>query len=103
MLIEGDGTTTTAEQRNVYTGSSPVDILESKVPLPHGSAECSIIVESSQPLNSKAMLNVGGVRHEGSFHYFIPLHKSIVMSIYSDVAYSCSFPKYSSRSFEPTK
>ena len=75
-LVEDDETTITEEQPNISTLPSSVNVPRSNVCLHRISSKWSTIVDPSLPVNSKAILNVGGIRHEGSFEYFASLHNT---------------------------
>ncbi len=60
--VEDDELATIKEQQNKF--NTPIG----SVDLHHVSIEYSTIVVTSPAANSKAILNVGGVRHEGNFN-----------------------------------
>ena len=62
--VEEDESATIKEQQNKF--HTPI----SSVYLHHVSIEYSTIVVTSPAANNKAILNVGGVRHEGNFNSF---------------------------------
>ena len=64
-LMEDDESTLTDEQPNKSISPSPMDTPKSSMRFHRTPTECSTSVGPSHNTNSKVILNVGGVRHEG--------------------------------------
>lgn len=66
-LIEDDESETIDEQPKKSITPSPVDTPKSNARFHRTSTECSTNIDPSHNYTRKAILNVGGVRHEGNF------------------------------------
>jgi hypothetical protein len=88
------------EQPTKSITPSSLDTPKSNAHMPRTSTECSTGTGPSHHNTSKAILNVGGVRHEGNFLKLLLYYLYVkVMFIRSIMAYISSSTKYSSGSF----
>jgi hypothetical protein len=78
-LVEDDESETAEEQPIKSITPSPLDTPKSSAQMLRTSTECSASTGPSHHYTSKAILNVGGVRHEGNtFIIRLSLHRNDV-------------------------